>query len=167
MNALKKIDAVIAGILKILVICMCSSIALILFVRVIIRFTPINTSLSWTDEIVELLMAWMIFTASTLIMRDKAHFKVDILQERYKGKAWMDILNIAITVLSIIFIASLFHYGCQLVSKAVQHTSIMKLPMRYLYASVPVNAALMLIYLVRDLVTGVTDFAKKHIQKKI
>ena len=166
MKALKKIDTCLATFLKGAVIFMCSAIAIILFLRVLIRFTPLTISLSWTDEIVEMLMAWMIFTASTLIMRDKAHFRVDILQSRFNGKAWMDFVNILITIVSLLFIGSLLYYGADLVNKSVQFTPILKIPVKYLYASIPVNCFLMLLYLVRDLVEDILTFVNGHIRKQ-
>lgn len=158
MEWLKKADDLFAKILKMLVTLMCCGIAIILFVRVIIRFTPLLIPLSWTDEVVEFLMAWMIFTASTLIMRDGQHFKVDILQTKFKGKAWMDVVNILISVLSAVFIASLFYYSFILVQKAVQFTPILKVPTKWLYLSIPVNCALMFCYCVRDIVREIGGF---------
>ncbi len=155
MKLLKMADELLAKILKVLVVLMCCGIAIILFIRVIIRFTPLLLPLSWTDEIVELLMAWMIFTASTLITRDGLHFKVDILQTKFHDKEWMDIVNILISVLSVIFMASLFYYSFILVKKAVQFTPILKISTKWLYLSIPVNCAFMLCYCVRDIVVEV------------
>lgn len=158
---LKKADELLAKILKVLVVLMCSGIAVILLVRVIIRFTPLLIPLSWTDEVVEFLMAWMIFTASTLITRDGNHFKVDILQTKFKDKRWMNIVNVLISVLGAVFIASLLYYSAILVYKAVQFTPILKVSTRWLYLSIPVNCALMLLYYIRDIVVGIRGVLKK------
>lgn len=158
---LKSLDKILSAIMKTLVVVLCAGIAIVLLLRVVIRFTPVHFQISWTDEIVEMMMAWMIFTASAEIMRDGGHFRVELLQERYAGKKWVDVLNLAITVLGLIFIASLFHYSVQLVQKAVQFTPILKISTRWLYASIPVNCAIMLIYLVRDAVQGVKKIIGK------
>lgn len=162
MKLLKTADELLARILKVLVVLMCSGIAIILFIRVIIRFTPLLVPLSWTDEIVELLMAWMIFTASTLITRDGQHFKVDILQTKFEGKVWMDIVNVLISVLGAVFIVSLFHYSFILVQKAAQFTPILKISTKWLYLCIPVNSALMLCYFIRDIVLGVKKAVADH-----
>ena len=60
-----------------------------------------------------------------------------------------------VAILGIIFIGSLFHYSIQLVQRAVQFTPILKISTRWLYACIPVNCAIMLIYLVRDAVVNV------------
>lgn len=161
MAFLKKADEILAAVLKVMLVFMCCAIAIILLIRVIIRFTPLLVAMSWTDEVVEFLMAWMVFTGATLIMRDSDHFKVDILQTKFAGKKWMDVLNIAISVLGVIFIASLLYYSGLLVIKAVQFTSILKVPTKFLYLSIPTNCAFMLIYLVRDVVCGVQRLMPK------
>ncbi len=151
MQALQKADAILAKVLRWFVIALCVGIALILFLRVLIRFTPLLIPMSWTDEVVEWMMAWMIFTAATLIMRDGGHFRVDLLQTKFAGKRWVAALDIFISLLGIVFIAALLVYSIRLVAGAT-FSPILKVSMGWPYASIPVNCALMLIYLLRDLI---------------
>ncbi len=165
MKFLQKADVVLAKALKAFVIALCVGIAVILLLRVVIRFTPIHVSLSWTDEVVEWMMSWMIFTTATLIMRSGEHFRVDLLQQKFKGRPWMDCLNILITLLSISFFAALLYYSWKLCAGPSQFSPILKVSNRLPYASIPVNCALMLLYLLRDLavqaMTLRTDWRKE------
>lgn len=159
MELIKKIDAVAAKVLKWFVIAMCIGIAFILLIRVISRFTPFTIPMSWSDEVVECMMAWMIFTTSTLITRDGGHFRVDLLQAKYQGKRWIHVLNALISLISVIFMAVLLYYSINLVQQAKQFTPILKISVRYLYASIPVNCALMLLYFLRDFFRDVKSVA--------
>ena len=161
LSVLKTLDKILSSILKAVVVLLCVGIAVVLLFRVIIRFTPVHFQISWTDEIVEMMMAWMIFSASAEIMRDGGHFRVELLQEKYAGKKWVDFLNLFITVLGIIFIATLLYYSVQLVNKAVQFTPILKISTKWLYSCIPVNCVIMLIYLFRDAVNGIVKIVKK------
>lgn len=152
MNGLEKFDKSFTQILKVFVTALCISIALILFVRVLIRFTPLHFPMSWTDEVVEWCMAWMIFTASSVIFHDRAHFCVDLLQTKLKGTRSAVILDLGITLLGIVFFAALLYYSIELVIGATQFSPILKVSMRIPYASIPVNCVIILCYLVRDLV---------------
>ena len=158
---LHKLDTIVASVLKFIVMACCIAIAIILFVRVIMRFTPITIELSWTDEVVEWMMAWMIFCASTLLFRDKTHFRVDLLQNKLAGKKIGAVLEIAITLCSIAFIAVLLYYGTQMAMKTDQFSPMLKVPTKFPYSSIPVNCVLILGYLLRDLVQGVKELAKK------
>jgi TRAP-type C4-dicarboxylate transport system permease small subunit len=152
MNGLKQLDEKFIRFLKFFVIALCIGIALVLFTRVLIRFTPLHFSMSWTDEIVEWCMAWMIFTASSIIFHDKAHFRVDLLQTKLKGTKSEIVLDIFITLVGIVFFLSLLYYSALLVRDATQFSPILKVSMRLPYASIPVNCVIILCYLVRDLV---------------
>jgi TRAP-type C4-dicarboxylate transport system permease small subunit len=162
MKILTKIDKLFATVLRFFVVGLCIAIGVILFVRVIIRFTPLMISLSWTDEVIEWMMAWMIFTSATLISRDKDHFKVDLLQEKFKGHAWVSILNMAISIIGIIFFIALLNYSVRLYSSANWFSPILKVSTKVPYASLPVNCFFILIYTVRDLISeGITLIKKR------
>ena len=152
LKSLKKVDEILGKVLKVFVTALCIGIAVILFGRVLIRFTPLRISLAWTDEIVEWMMAWMIFTASTLITREGGHFRVDLLQEKFAGKKWITVLNVFIALLGVLFFGMLLVYSIRLVIGATQFSPILKISTRVFYMSIPVNCALMLLYQLRDIV---------------
>ena len=157
---LKKTDEILATILKTLAVGLCVVIAFLLLGRVIIRYTFVTASMAWSEEIVELTMAWMILTMATLLFRSGEHFRVDILEKKLgctlAGKA----LALLITLISLVFIGALLYYGIRFMLPQTQFSPILKINHRFYYASVPVNAALMLLYLLRDLVRNVLAFRK-------
>jgi TRAP-type C4-dicarboxylate transport system permease small subunit len=161
MNVLRKIDDILAKALRAMVVLFCVCIAVILFARVIIRFASIEVSLAMTDEIVEWLMAWMIFTAATVIMRDGGHFRVDLLDAKLKGKA-RHIVDALISLLGLGFIVMLFWYSFKLTAGTTQFSPIMKLPTSVFYACMPINCALMACYLVRDTAKSLIALAKAN-----
>jgi TRAP-type C4-dicarboxylate transport system permease small subunit len=160
MQFLKKLDEVVAAILKAVVVACLILIAFILLFRVIIRFTPINISLSWTDEVVEWSMAYMIFLTSALIMRDGAHFRVDLLQEKFKDTTFIRVLNFCITIFNVIFFAVFFYYAWDLFSKAQAPTIILRAPRQVPYASILIGGFLMLVYCIRDLVNAFKEMVR-------
>jgi TRAP-type C4-dicarboxylate transport system permease small subunit len=162
MKAMKRADEILAKVLKWFVILLCIGIALILFVRVIVRFTPLLIPLSWSDEVVEWMMAWMIFTTATLIFRDSDHFRVDLLQTKFRRKAWVNVLNLAISIMGIAFFAALLYYSTRLVITATQFSPILKVSTRLPYASIPVNCVLILMYLVRDIVSEIKSLIERR-----
>ena len=114
MRFLKKLDEIVAALLKFVVVGCLGVIAFILMFRVIIRFTPINISLSWTDEVVEWCMAYMIFLTSALIMREGSHFRVDLLQQKFGDTLFIRVLNVCVAVFNAVFFAVFFYYAWDL-----------------------------------------------------
>ena len=154
MRFLKKLDEITARILKVFVVCCLALIACILMFRVIIRFTPINISLSWTDEVVEWSMAYMIFLTSALIMRDGTHFRVDLLQQKFGDTKFIRVLNFCIALFVAVFFAVFFYYAVELFKKAQAPTIILRAPRQVPYASIVIGGLLLFIYSIRDIVTA-------------
>lgn len=154
MSALKKVDELLAKVLRAIVVFCLSLIAVILMFRVIIRFTPINISLSWTDEVVEWSMAYMIFFTSALIMRSGGHFRVDLLQEKFKGTLFIRVLNFFLSLFTAAFFAVFLYYAWDLFSKAQAPTIILRAPRQVPYASILIGGALIFIYSVRDVLVS-------------
>ncbi len=159
-KALKKIDEGLERVLRRFVIILFIAIGIILFARVIIRFAQIHIPMSWSDEVVEWMMAWMIFTGATLLVRYGDHFRVDLLQTKFEGRAWVKVLNLFISLLGFMFFASLLYYSIQLTAGAIWFSPILKVSTRVPYLSMPVNCVLILFYLIRDLVVNVKAFKK-------
>ena len=160
LKALKKADAFFALCLRWFVTGLCIGIGVILFVRVVIRFTPVHVSISWTDEVVEWMMAWMIFTSATILVRYGDHFRVDLIQTKFKGRAWVDVLNLLITILSLSFFGVLLYYSALLVAGATWFSPILKVSTRLPYLSIPVNCVFIILYLMRDLIAGLRTLCK-------
>jgi len=164
MELLKKIDALLAKVLKIFVFTLFSALGLLLLLRVIIRYVPLGNviplfaSTGWSDEIVEMLIAWTIFTTSSIIMRDNAHFRVDLIEMKVKNKAVINVLNVLIALMGVVFFGALIRYSYKLFIEATWTTSILKISQRVPYASIFFNSILMFLYLFRDLVVALGKF---------
>lgn len=158
---LKKLDKFVALILKIITMGCCIGISIILLIRVIVRFTPFTLEMSWTDEVITWLMAYMIFCGATLIFRMCQHFTVDLLPQKLKGNKAGAFLDTVITVISILFMAVLFYYGCQMVASTTQFSPMLKVPYKFQYSSIPINCAIIICYLIRDFVGDIGEFRGK------
>ena len=161
MRFLKKLDEIVAAVLKVVVVGCLGVIASILLFRVIIRFTPINISLSWTDEVVEWCMAYMIFLTSALIMREGSHFRVDLLQQKFKDTTFIRVLNFCVAIFNAVFFAVFFYYAWDLFTKAKAPTIILRAPRQVPYASIVTGGLLLFIYSIRDIVAAVRELFRR------
>lgn len=157
---LKKTDEIVARILKGIAVGLCLVIAFVLLGRVILRLPFFTMSMSWSEEIIELTMAWMILTMATLLFRDGEHFRVELVEKKWGCKPVIKYINLFITLTSLLFVGLLLYYGVKFMLPQTQFSPILKINHRFYYASVPVNAGLMCIYLLRDLVRNVLAFRK-------
>ena len=164
MEILKRIDEAVASLLKVLCLICFMGLFVILLMNVFFRWVPLlslipSFSMGWFDEIVEMLFAWLVFSASSLLCRDREHFKVELIQMKLKGKRSFYLLEFVINLVTLVFFSALLFYGWKLVVGGVQTTPVLRMQKRWLYMCVPFNSLLMTIYTIRDAVNNFQRFA--------
>lgn len=157
---LRTIDVYLSKFLKVLAMTCMMGLFIILIANVFFRLVPIlsvfpNFSMGWFDEVVEMLFAWLIMTTSSILCRDKAHFEVDLLQEKYKGKMWINYLDLFCNLVTLVFFVALAYYSIQLTKGAVQLSQELRIPKKWFYLCMPFNSIIMSCYTVRDIVLNV------------
>ncbi len=143
---LGQIDAVITAILKYLTIAIFVSLALIVSANILLRIFPI-TSLHWTDEIVELGFAALVFYGAAGVWMVKGHFSVgNWIEAKVKNERGRNAYRLLIEVLSLLFAAILLKYSLDLTMKAQEATAVFEIPKKVLYSCMPISALIMVLY---------------------
>ena len=127
-----------------------ASLWIIVTAIVLFRFLPIF-SMGWTDEIVELLFAWMVFSGAAELCRQRKHFTVDLIPNMIAGTRTGHVLSIMIQLLALVFLLVFTYEGFLLAIKATDRSPIFELPKTLWYLSLPITGAIMLGYTIRDL----------------
>jgi TRAP-type transport system small permease protein len=141
-----RLDGALEAVLRwISSICLVALLGLVSII-VTIRFFPF-ISLGWEDEVVEFAFAWMVFLGSAAVWRNHEHIAIDFIPQALAGSRAGRILEIAVGVLALGFLAVLTWYGLRLAWQARGNTSPMLiLPVPMWYAAVPVAGAIMIGY---------------------
>jgi len=126
------------------------SLLLLISAGVFVRFVPIS-SMGWADEIIEFGFAWMVFFGSTVLWRERTHFRVDLIPLRLAGTVAGRILDICLGCLSILFFLILSYEGWILALSVTDRSPILALPKILWYIIVPISGTIMLGYTVRDI----------------
>ncbi len=119
---------------------------------VLFRFLPIF-SMGWTDEIVELLFAWMVFSASAELCRQRKHFIVDLIPNMIAGTWTGRVLGIVIQLLALAFLLVFTYEGALLAIQATDRSPVFEYPKTLWYMSIPISGIIMVGYTLRDLWT--------------
>ena len=117
---------------------------------VLFRFIPIF-SMGWSDEIVELLFAWMVFICSAELCRQGKHFIVDLIPNMIAGTRAGRILGIVIQLLALAFLLVFTYEGALLAIQATDRSPIFEYPKTIWYIPIPISGAIMIVYTIRDL----------------
>lgn len=140
----------------------------LIFNQVVFRYL-FNRPLAWTEELSRHLMIWAAFLGAAVAYRKKAHIGVDVLVKKF-SKPWQRRVEGFVHLACLGFASFIVLYGSSVVKKTMnQLSSALSIPMGYIYASIPVGAALIGIFAVEKLFhlsTQQEDRPKPHHEKE-
>jgi TRAP-type C4-dicarboxylate transport system permease small subunit len=107
-----------------------------------------GNSLSWADEVARYSMIWLTFLGSGLALREGAHAAITNAQDALPGP-----LQRALRVLILLVLLGFFGFmvwvGVDYMNRmAVQRSAALQVPMKWVYAAMPVGFLLMIVHLV-------------------
>ena len=137
-TAQKRIESFFKGI------CLVCGTGLFLLLsgNVFTRVFPV-VSLHWFGEIVELLFAWLVFLGAAVLYSRKEHFMIDWLHKKTEKTPFGTPYRIIINIICLIFSTTLFVEGYRLTLMAHDWTSVLHMPRRWFYLSMPVGGLFM------------------------
>ena len=138
-------------VMEILCSTILAAMVLIVLYQVFAR-KVLNNPNTVTEELVRFGLVWVAMLASAYVVGKKSHLCVTLLSDNLneKGKLFLEIV---VQVLFILFAAVIMIYGgwqASLVTMG-QISPSLSIPMGYVYLSVPVSGAIMLLYSVMNL----------------
>ena len=120
------------------------------FLQVLIRFV-FKYPLPWTEEIARIAFVYCVFIGATIAVRENSHLHVDALLVVLPKKVASALVFLGMLLVGV-FLIFVTWQGIVLVrATGVQMTPVMQVPFKYLYLVLPVSGALMLLFLVANL----------------
>lgn len=159
MTLLKSFDQSLGRAMRAFCIANLLVLMLVLSGVVFIRFFPIAT-LSWSDEIIEWLMASLIFVAAAALWRECDHFRIEAIAERVSGTLFGLLFAFVIEVCTAVFIFFFAKYSLDLTLSVGRTSPILAWPMTWWYAPMPVAGFIMVAYSVRNIIQGFAAIQK-------
>lgn len=137
--------------LKALVIIGNGLMLLLVFGQVITRYI-FNYTPSFGEELARYLFVWVVFLSLPLVAKYGGHMAIETITSRVHG-ATLKFLNIMADLFTIIFLCIMVWCGIQMVIRTNYQTSpAMMIPMSWVYAVIPFGCAVMLLYVVMNLI---------------
>jgi TRAP-type C4-dicarboxylate transport system permease small subunit len=118
-------------------------------VGIFVRFIPFF-SMGWADEVIEWAFAWMVFMGTAVLWRERTHFRVDLIPNWLAGSRAGHILEICLSLLSLVFFLVFTYEGGVLTMRTTDNSPILDLPKAAWYIVMPISGAAIIGYTVRD-----------------
>ncbi|MFZ5688817.1 MAG: TRAP transporter small permease [Bacillota bacterium] len=136
-----RVDRTLNRILEFVVMILFIIMVILVFAQVYTRFLT-NNSLTWSEELSRFIMIWMVFLASSLTYKKRAHITVENIVNLLSPPAKSVARKIA-HVLMLIFVIIIF-WGAYMILPTVsmQKSPANNIVMAYVYAVIPLSMLL-------------------------
>jgi TRAP-type C4-dicarboxylate transport system permease small subunit len=133
-------------VVKYLAAVLLASMTIIVFLQVLFRYV-LNHPLDWSEELGSFAFVWMSLLGASIGLKRNEHPRLDLVVNLFPSKMQKKIAgfyNLAILFL----LAVLFIYGVRLtVSMKSQLTAALEYSVSFVYAVLPISAAIMFVHL--------------------
>ena len=156
MSALVRLCDVVEKSIKVIMAALIAGMVVLIAAQVGFRYV-LNEPLAWTEEVARHLMIWAGLLGAAVAYRHKGHLGMDILV-MHLSRPWRRGVEMIVQALSIGFFGVLVIHGIPLVERTMrQFSSAIRIPMGYIYASIPVGSALILLFAMEGIVRVWSD----------
>ena len=160
MSTLKKILCNIEGYCCVVTL---AGISILVFTQVVFRYV-LSSSLSWTEEVTRYLLVWTVFMGGAYCVKEKAHVGVEAFTYLLPKKA-RKVLAIVVMIGCVVLCSVIFKVGVDIVISLLtkmQVSPVLRIPMAYLYAAIPVGMALFIVRYIINIYEAIKDFNKEE-----
>ncbi|MDO6822887.1 TRAP transporter small permease [Marinobacter sp. 1_MG-2023] len=155
LRPLKRVERGLDAILQPVVFAAMAALIAVITLQIVSRV--LFSAVGWTEEVSRFLLVWITFLASTLAFQRGRHiavtFAVDALPVRLRQVA-----RIVATLAVLAFLVTLVVIGYRYMQvQSFQKSASLRLSMTYVYAVIPLSAAIMCWYALVDVVELIVD----------
>lgn len=125
-------------------------LTLSVFLQVLIRFV-FKYPLPWTEEIARIAFVYCVFVGATIAVRENSHLQVDFLLVILPKKVARVLVLLGMLLVGMFLVFVTWQGVVLVLATGVQMSPVMQVPFKYLYLILPVSGAIMLLYLVANM----------------
>jgi len=139
---IERVESIVNHVEDGLALGLVSVIVLSVFLQVFCRYI-LQAPLSWTEELARSCLIYLTFVGSSLAIRLKGHFVLEILVMRLPCKLHL-VWELILLGIILFFLGVLLVYGTLMLPMlSLQMSASLQIPMSYIYLAIPIGSSLM------------------------
>ena len=142
-NGFKKISDIIDKICLGVIVAMLGVMVIVTTAQIICRTA--GSALQWSEEVNRYLLIWSTFLGASCVYKAGTHISITFVQAFFSPKV-QRIIRIMVHVICILAFCAIVYYGFVYAGKQAQLAPALRIPMKYMYMSVPIGFGLMIIH---------------------
>jgi len=147
---LQKTSDAVDRVCTVITVILLGTMSIVTFLQIICR--AFFTSLSWSEELARYMLIWLTFIGAGCVHKRAGHISITLFQNIFSGKT-RKAFQILTQLLCIIVFAVAIYYGFSYMQlMGLQLSAAMRIPMRYIYAVIPLGGSVLLLHSVDRIV---------------
>nr|WP_321456608.1 TRAP transporter small permease [uncultured Cohaesibacter sp.] len=148
MRTLEWVCSAIEKIINFVIILCLMLMTLVIFYQVVLRYV-FDSSNIWAEEFARYAFIWVVLLGSASALRRFQHIRIDFIVNMLPERG-QKIVNFINYILIVGFLVTLIKYGIAISMKTTHQISAgLHIPMSFMYLSIPIGAALMLLFAIQ------------------
>lgn len=149
-NAIHKISDFLDRIGGVLCVVMLAAMVILTGTQIICRV--FFSALDWSEELTRYLLVWSTFLGAGVVYKHAGHINVSLLQD-HVPPVMQKIMKLLVHVICGVFCVIAVYYGFKYMkAQGLQLSPAMRIPMRYMYMSIPVGFSLLLVHILNAII---------------
>lgn len=108
-------------------------------------------ALQWSEEVCRYLLVWATFLGASSVYKEGSHITITFLQDKFSPEKQKYIL-LAVHIICIIAFIAVVYFGFNFSMKQKQLAPSLRIPMKYMYLSVPIGFSLMALHAIDEVI---------------
>jgi TRAP-type transport system small permease protein len=143
---MKSFEAAFIAVNRWALMLLLAAMSVIVFVNVVSRYVT-GYSIPWSEEVARHMMIWLTFLGCGLVLRSGGHIAIDNLQDAVTSRTGLWLRGFIALLIAAFFLVLLIVGSLYVLRTMNQLTAATQISFGYIYAAMPVGAALTIVHL--------------------
>ena len=104
------------------------------------------SALSWSEELARYALIWLTFIGAGCVHKRTGHITITLLQDAFTEKIRKVFIILAQLLCIAVFLVAIYHGFSYMKLMGSQLSAALRIPMRYMYAAIPVGCLVLMLH---------------------
>ncbi len=142
-NAVKKVSDIVDKVCLAIIVAILGTMVVVTMAQIISRLA--GDAYIWTEELNRFLLIWGTLIGAGCAYKEGSHISITFVQSMCSAKTER-MLRMVVHMVCLVAFVAMMYFSFEYAMKQVQLAAVLRIPMKYMYLSVPIGFALMALH---------------------
>ena len=142
-DIIKKVSDSVDKVCLVIIVAILGTMVAVTMAQIISRLA--GDAYAWTEELNRYLLIWGTLIGAGCAYKEGSHISITFVQSRFSAKTER-MLRLFVHVVCLVAFVAMAYFGLEYAMKQVALAPVLRIPMKYVYMSIPIGFALMALH---------------------